>query len=89
MRKLFPHATIIIAAMYLVFFVIDRFNEPMAFVNNRMTKDLLLAMCAMSVVNAVALIRYDRKEARRRRKKRKRSTTSDARPDDPPFGEKY
>ena len=73
MRKLFPHATIIIAAMYLVFFVIDRFNEPMAFVNNRMTKDLLLAMCAMSVVNAVALIRYDRKEARRRRKKQKKA----------------
>ena len=73
MRKLLPHATIIIAAMYLVFFVIDRFNEPMAFVNNRMTKDLLLAMCAMSVVNAVALIRYDRKEARRRRKKQKKA----------------
>ena len=72
MRKLLPHATIIISAMYLVFFVIDIFNEPMAFVNNRMTKALLLVMCAISTVNAVALIQSDREKERKRQKKLKK-----------------
>ena len=72
MRKLLPHATIIISAMYMVFFVIDRFNEPMAFVNNRMTKALLLVMCVISTVNAVALIQSDRENERKRQKKLKK-----------------
>ena len=77
MRKLLPHATIIISAMYLVFFVIDRFNEPMAFVNNRMTKALLLVMCVISTVNAVALIQYDREKERKRQKKLKKKKAAE------------
>ena len=79
MRKLLPHATIIVSAMYLVFFVIDRFNEPMAFVNNRMTKALLLVMCVISTINAVALIQSDREKERRRQNKLKKKKAAEDR----------
>jgi len=64
LRKILPHAAIIISLMYLVFFCIDRVNTAMAFINNDMTKVLLLALCAISVVNAIFLIADDRKRAR-------------------------
>ena len=79
MRKLLPHATIIVSAMYLVFFVIDRFNEPMAFVNNRMTKALLLVMCVISTINAIALIQSDREKERRHQKKLKKKKAAEDR----------
>lgn len=82
LRKLLPHAAIILSGMYLVFFLIDRVNSAMAFIDNRITKALLLALCAISVFNACLLIRDDRRreraqqarmaEARRRREEQRR-----------------
>lgn len=67
LRKILPHCAIIISAMYLVFFCIDRVNTAMAFINNDMTKVLLLILCVISVINAVLLIADDRKRVRLRR----------------------
>ena len=63
-RKILPHAAIILSAMYLVFFCIDRVNTAMAFINNDMTKILLLVLCLVSVVNALLLIKDERKKTR-------------------------
>ena len=75
LRKLLPHAAIIISAMYFVFFFIDRVNEAMAFINNDITKGLLFALGVISIANAVIIIRDDRQRERRRqqrlRKKRR------------------
>jgi len=59
MKKLFcamPHCAILICNMYLVFFGIDRVNTAMAFVDNDLTKSLLILMSAMSVACAVKLL---------------------------------
>lgn len=64
LRKILPHAAIVISGMYLVFFLIDRVNSAMAFINNGITKRLLLVLCAISVVNAIYLIRDDRRKVR-------------------------
>lgn len=64
-RKIFPHAAIILSAMYVVFFHIDRVNSAMGFINNDITKVLLYVLCALSVINSIVIIRDDRK----RRKK--------------------
>lgn len=64
LRKILPHAAIVISGMYLVFFLIDRVNSAMGFINNDITKRLLLILCAISVVNALYLIRDDRKRLR-------------------------
>lgn len=47
-----PHATILICNMYLVFFLIDRVNPAMNFIDNGLTKGLLLLLCAAALFNA-------------------------------------
>lgn len=64
LRKLLPHAAIVISGMYFVFFFIDRVNSAMAFINNRITKGLLFVLCVISVVNACLLIRDERRKIR-------------------------
>lgn len=44
LRAMLPHAAILIANMYIVFFLIDRVNSAMNFIDNGLTKGLLLAM---------------------------------------------
>ena len=66
LRKILPHAAIIIAAMYVVFFAIDRVNSAMGFINNNITKVLLLVFSVVSVFNALWLIHDDRQATRRR-----------------------
>lgn len=68
LRKLTPHAVIIIAAMYFVFFFIDRVNSIMNFINNGMTKGLLFALCVLAIYNAVLLIRENRARERQRQR---------------------
>lgn len=76
LRKILPHAAIILGGMYVVFYVIDTMNTAMGFVNNRITKTLLLAFGIVGMVNACVIISDDRKKARRAaekaRKKKKR-----------------
>ena len=70
LRKLLPHAALILSAMYLVFFCIDRVNSAMLFINNPITKGLLLALCTVCAVESVWLIRDDRRAQRRRAARR-------------------
>ena len=44
LRKILPHAAIILSMMYFVFFCIDRVNSAMAFINNDITKWLLVIL---------------------------------------------
>ena len=66
LRKLLPHITIVMCLMYVVFFCIDRVNSAMAFIDNEITKWLLLALCLISIVDALWLIADERRKARRR-----------------------
>lgn len=65
LRKLLPHAAIILSGMYFVFFFIDRVNTAMAFINNNITKRLLFALCVIAVVESIWLIRDERAKERR------------------------
>lgn len=71
LRKLLPHAAIVISAMYFVFFFIDRVNSAMAFINNGITKGLLFALCVISILNSVRLISIDRRTERARQRRRR------------------
>ncbi len=57
LRRLLPHAAILICNMYIVFFLIDRVNTAMNFIDNRLTKGLLLALCVISWFNCRTLLR--------------------------------
>lgn len=53
LRGMLPHGAILIANMYIVFFLIDRVNTAMNFIDNGLTKGLLLAMCAFVLLDAL------------------------------------
>lgn len=82
LRKLLPHVAIVMSLMYVVFFCIDRVNSAMAFIENDITKWLLLVLCLVSITEAVLLIADGRRRERRRQKRlaaKKRAARSESR----------
>lgn len=61
-RDIIPHISIVLSMMLVLFFILDKFNSAMAFINNNITKTLLVILCACSFINAIALIAQHRKQ---------------------------
>ena len=59
-----PHCAILICNMYIVFFLIDRVNTAMAFIDNDITKGLLAAMCLISIWCSALLMKKKRRRGR-------------------------
>ena len=57
-----PHASIVIALMMITFYITDRQNRAMAFINNDITKALLLVMSVLVLIESVYLIVHLRKK---------------------------
>ena len=55
LKKLAPHAAILIGNMYYVFWGIDRVNKAMNFIDNGYTKVLLALLIGFCAVNALTL----------------------------------
>ena len=55
-RKLLPHAGIILALMFITFFIVDKFNGAMNFINNDISKALLLLFALVSIANSCFVI---------------------------------
>ncbi len=70
--RILPHAAILFANMYYVFYGIDRVNRQMNFIDNRLTKGLLALMCAAVALRWTTL----RAAARRNRHRRDRHAVS-------------
>ncbi len=48
-----PHLTLVLSVMILTFFVIDQFNEAMAFLNNAITKWLICIFSVLTLILSV------------------------------------
>ena len=70
LRKILPHVSIVLCNMYIVFYLIDRVNSAMAFINNSITKVLLLILCIISTINSSFLILDERRRAEARNRRR-------------------
>lgn len=70
-KRLLPSAGIVLAGMYIVFYLIDRVNPAMAFINNEITKYLLLALCIVTIAQACMTISETRRLERKRMQARK------------------
>lgn len=70
LRKILPHLSILLCNMYIVFFLIDRVNSAMAFINNDLTKWLLLVSSLISIATAILVIRDERRRIRREEQRR-------------------
>ena len=72
LKKLLAHCAILISGMYIVFFLIDRVNPAMGFIDNDITKPLLLVLSLIAIINAIQVIAAERKKLwRTLRKSRK------------------
>ena len=72
-RKILPHVSIVLCNMYIVFFFIDKVNSAMTFINNDLTKALLLVLCIISTINSAFLIYDQRKRTAAREAARRRA----------------
>ena len=52
-RGLLNHLTVIFGIMFLVFLVLDQFNPMMNFIDNGISRWLLAALCASSIIQSV------------------------------------
>jgi len=59
--KLLPHVAIILSGMLIVFFIVDRFNSAMGFLDNDAAKVLICALGVVSIVNSIMLIAHQRR----------------------------
>lgn len=64
-RKMSPHAAIVIANMYYVFWGIDRVNKSMNFIDNEYTKFLLVVLIALCGADLWALLKVALRQRRR------------------------
>ena len=85
-RRLLPHAAILICNMYIVFYLIDLVNTAMCFIDNGMTKGLLVVMCVISIICSLNLIAA-RKRAQAARRRAAQARPSGTRPQ--PSGAPY
>lgn len=58
-KRLLPHATLILSLMVLTFFVIDRFNEYMAFMSSEISKWVIAGLALCALLSAIRLILMD------------------------------
>lgn len=57
-----PHLCLILSLMMITFVITDRYNRAMAFINNDITKSLLLVLSILVIAESVLLIRANRKQ---------------------------
>lgn len=60
--SLIPHAMIVISLMMITFYITDRYNRAMAFINNDITKALLLVLAVLAIVQSVYVIYSERRK---------------------------
>ena len=65
MKKILNHSAVILSLFYLTLFVIDKINSAMQFIENDITKALILVLAAVSTVNAIFAISADRKKRKK------------------------
>lgn len=70
LKRLIPHITLILAAMTLTFFIIDRFNEFMDFMTAEMSKWVFAALAVFAAAASVRLIAADLSESEKQEKEK-------------------
>lgn len=54
--SLLPHAIIIMSLFLVTCFIVDRFNRAMSFVNNDITKYVLLFLSVSAIIQSVVIV---------------------------------
>ena len=65
LSKILPHITIILAGMFIVFWILDILNPTMNFINRKISNKRLLAFCIAAIITAILAVYYQRKSDRK------------------------
>ena len=65
LSKILPHITIILAGMFIVFWILDILNPTMNFINRKISNKLLLAFSISAIITAILAFYYQRKSDRK------------------------
>ena len=65
LSKILPHITIILAGMFIVFWILDILNPTMNFINRKISNKLLLAFCISAIITAILAVYYQLKSDRK------------------------
>ena len=65
LSNILPHITIILAGMFIVFWILDILNPTMNFINRKISNKLLLAFCISATITAIIAVYYQRKNDRK------------------------
>ena len=78
MKRIIPHITIVLSLMTLTFFVIDRFNEVMAFMTSELSKWVFALLAVTGFATAVLLIgmQWSEDDRKARRALKQKTQTS-------------
>lgn len=60
-NRIIPHMTIILSAMFIVFWVLDILNPTMNFINRRLSNKLMIILLVSSMITAIANVYFERK----------------------------
>ena len=60
--NILPHLCIILSGMMIVLLVIDKFNSQMGFIDNDITKNLLIVQMVAVTICSIMLIRRQRRD---------------------------
>jgi hypothetical protein len=88
LSRILPHLTIILGLMTVVFYVVDGFNEVMAFMASELSKQVFLALAICAILSSILLISRqwkedDRKARKAARRQEEEERVEQAEPDDP------
>ncbi len=62
LSRILPHLCIILSGVILTLVIIDKFNTQMNFIDNGITKNLLLIFAVLSVICSIMLASRQRSE---------------------------
>ena len=65
LSKILPHITIILAGMFIVFWILDILNPAMNFINRKLSNKILLAFCISAIITAILAVYSQRKSDRK------------------------
>jgi hypothetical protein len=62
--RILPHITIILSAMFITFWILDKYNPMMNFITSDISNALLLAFCISSLITAILAVALERKKSK-------------------------
>lgn len=59
-KTLLPHATMVLAILFMVLWILDYFNPMMQFLTSPLPKALMMALLVCTIANGILTVYYQR-----------------------------